>query len=52
MESEQDPGDGHEDTRGSEPPAESSDQESGGPQGNPDVDEEALQHRQQEGEGG
>ena len=42
--------DAHEDTRGAEPPAgdESADADSAGPQGNPEVDEEALQHRQQE----
>jgi hypothetical protein len=42
---------GHEDTRGAEPPAddsESADADSAGPQGNPEVDEEAIQHRQQE----
>jgi hypothetical protein len=49
VKSERDPGDGHEDTRGAEPPAEDSDDaESSGPQGNPEVDEESLQHRQQE----
>ena len=49
MESERDPADGHDDTRGAEPPAEdSADADSSGPQGNPEVDEEALQHGQQE----
>ena len=51
MESDHRDEDGHTDTRGAEPPAEdheSSDAGSGGAQGNPEVDEEALQHRQQE----
>ncbi len=48
---ERESGDAHDDTRGSEPPtddSESADAASEGPQGNPEVDEEALQHRQQE----
>lgn len=50
MQSEHEDQHGHEDPRGAEPPAgdESSDSDSAGPQGNPEVDEEALQHRQQE----
>ena len=48
MESEQDPSDGHDDARAAEPPA-GDGEEDAGPQGNPEVDEEALQHRQQEG---
>lgn len=38
-----------EDERATEPPADdTADADSSGPQGNPEVDEEALQHRQQE----
>ena len=50
MQSEQDPSGGHDDTRAAEPPAEADADEadSAGPQGNPEVDEEALQHGQQE----
>ena len=41
--------DAQEDERATEPPADdTADAESSGPQGNPEVDEEALQHRQQE----
>jgi hypothetical protein len=45
--------DDHEDTRGAEPPAQqdADDADSAGPQGNPEVDEEALQHGQQEAAG-
>jgi hypothetical protein len=41
---------GHDDQRATEPPAEDSaaEADSAGPQGNPEVDEEALQHGQQE----
>jgi hypothetical protein len=48
-ETERDP-DGHDDTRGAEPPSEqdAGDADSAGPQGNPEVDEEALQHGQQD----
>ena len=55
MESDQREDDAHADTRGAEPPAEdneTADADSGGAQGNPEVDEEALQHRQQESAGG
>ena len=48
METQNGQNDGHEDTRGAEPPAEDAEAGSGGPQGDPEVDEEALQHRQQE----
>jgi hypothetical protein len=50
MESEHGENDDHDDLRGTEPPAgdESDGADSAGPQGNPEVDEEALQHRQQE----
>jgi hypothetical protein len=48
MESEQDPSGGHDDPRAGDPPA-GGDEEHGGPQGNPEVDEEALEQRQQEG---
>jgi hypothetical protein len=49
MESHDGQTDGHKDTRATEPPAEdTADAESAGPQGNPEVDEESLQHRQQE----
>jgi hypothetical protein len=37
-----------EDERGSEPPADDGSDDSQGPQGNPESDEEALSHRQQE----
>ncbi len=51
MRPEREQDDAHRDQRGSEPPADDSqtaDADSEGPQGNPEVDEEALQHRQQE----
>jgi hypothetical protein len=50
MASEREPDDGHEDNRGAEPPAQqdADDADSAGPQGNPEVDEEAVQHGQQE----
>ena len=53
MESEREQDGGHEDTRGSKPPAEgdAGEADSAGPQGNPEVDEEALHHGQQEADG-
>jgi len=50
MQSEhEDRGEAQDDDRATQPPADDSDDaESSGPQGNPEVDEEALQHRQQE----